>query len=123
MIPEHVQNTAFGNPTPGFRVPWEAHPGLGSAGLLYAIGGRSLAWGGWSPELLHEGAKGDEMAGWPGTVATELKLDREFVWDYRGPADPAINDRCHSGADDRTSPGHLSALRTGRRLSDDVHLQ
>lgn len=75
VAPEHVQNTAFGDPTPGFRVPWEAHSGLGYArsGLLYAVGGRSLKWGGWSPELLHEGAKGDEMANWPGTVAAELK--------------------------------------------------
>src|SRR5437879_6772413 len=36
VVPEHVQNMEFGDPTPGFRVPWEAHPGLRYAGLLYA---------------------------------------------------------------------------------------
>ena len=75
IIPEHFQNMNFGDPTPPMRVPWEAHSGLKFFGLLYAVGGRSLKWGGWSPELLHEGAKGDEMVGWPGTVAAELKAN------------------------------------------------
>src|SRR5262249_26898527 len=75
VIPEHVQNMVFGDPTPSFRVPWEAHPGLSYAvaGLLYAVGGRSLKWGGWSPELLHTPPQNDEMADWPGSVTTELK--------------------------------------------------
>jgi choline dehydrogenase-like flavoprotein len=72
VIPEHVQNMAFGDPTPGFRVPWEAHPGLKYPGLLFAIGGRSLKWGGWSPELLHD-THNDEMVGWPETVVRALQ--------------------------------------------------
>src|SRR5262244_2613993 len=49
VLPEHAQNTDYVNtaPTPDMRVPWEAHPGLGYPGLLYAVGGRSLLWGGW----------------------------------------------------------------------------
>jgi hypothetical protein len=34
------------------RVPWVNHPALNYLGLIFAIGGRSLTWGGWSPELL-----------------------------------------------------------------------
>lgn len=71
-IPEHIQNMVFGAPTPGFRVPWEAHPGLNFTGLLYAVGGRSLTWGGWSPELLHD-LHNDEMTGWPSSVVADLK--------------------------------------------------
>src|SRR5262245_1406711 len=54
VIPEHFQNMTFGDPTPAMRVPWEAHPGLSYAGLLYAEcgrplkgGGGALKWGGW----------------------------------------------------------------------------
>jgi choline dehydrogenase-like flavoprotein len=67
-LPEHVQNMPFMGGTPDFRVPWDAHPGLGYAGLLFSVGGRSLAWGGWSPQLLDQ-----EFKNWPPSVAAELK--------------------------------------------------
>ena len=123
VIPEHVQNMTFGDPTPAMRVPWEAHPGLNfaAAGLLYAVGGRSLKWGGWSPELLHEGVKGDEMAGWPGTVATELKATyfhqsggqigvnstNDFIF---GPLHGALRARLFAGLTGAGAPASAMAL-------------
>lgn len=74
VLPEHVQNLPFGPASPTMRVPWEAHSGLSFAGLLFAFGGRSLTWGGWSPELLHD-AKNDEMLGWPSGVINDLKRE------------------------------------------------
>ncbi len=67
-LPEHVQNMPFQGGAPGFRAPWDSHPALGYAGLMFAIGGRSLAWGGWSPEMLNE-----EFKNWPASVVAALK--------------------------------------------------
>ena len=60
VLPEHVQNMPFLGGAPDLRVPWVNHPALNYSGLIFAIGGRSLTWGGWSPELLDV-----EMAAWP----------------------------------------------------------
>src|SRR5262249_49673555 len=69
VLPEHVQNLPYLNGgTPDFRVPWDSHPALGYAGLLYAIGGRSIAWGGWSPQMLTE-----EFKNWPPSVKHDLE--------------------------------------------------
>ena len=68
VLPEHVQNMPFMGGAPDLRVPWVNHPALNYSGLIFAIGGRSLTWGGWSPELLDE-----EMAAWPPTVRTALR--------------------------------------------------
>jgi hypothetical protein len=71
VLPEHVQNLPFVAPAsgaPDMRVPWVNHPALNYAGLLYAVGGRSLTWGGWSPELLDV-----EMIGWPAAARAELR--------------------------------------------------
>lgn len=76
ILPEHVQNLPFMGGTPNFRVPWVYDPTLQPfyqfPGLLFAIGGRSLAWGGWSPELLHD-AKNDEMVNWPASVIKDVQ--------------------------------------------------
>src|SRR5690242_9407805 len=68
VLPEHVQNMPFMGGAPDMRVPWVNHPALNYAGLLFAIGGRSLTWGGWSPELLDV-----ELANWPPSVRTALR--------------------------------------------------
>jgi hypothetical protein len=68
VLPEHVQNMPFMGGAPDMRVPWVNHPALSYAGLLFAIGGRSLTWGGWSPELLDV-----ELTDWPATVRTALR--------------------------------------------------
>jgi hypothetical protein len=44
-------------------VPGRPGTGPGFPGLAYAVGGRSLYWGGWSPELT-----GDDLAAWPADV-------------------------------------------------------
>src|SRR6266567_4937359 len=66
-LPEHFQNMPFLGGTPDFRVPWDSHPALGYAGLLFSIGGRSLAWGGWSPQMLDQ-----EFKNWPTSLVTAL---------------------------------------------------
>src|SRR3954471_11728918 len=71
VLPEHVQNMPFVAPAsgaPDMRVPWVNHPALNYAGLLYAIGGRSLTWGGWSPEPLDV-----ELTNWPPAVRIDLR--------------------------------------------------
>ena len=66
-LPEHFQNMPYMGGTPDFRAPWDSHPALGYPGLLFSIGGRSLAWGGWSPQLLQA-----EFKNWPASVVTAL---------------------------------------------------
>jgi hypothetical protein len=67
-LPEHAQNMPFMGGAPDMRVPWANHSALNYAGLLFAIGGRSLTWGGWSPELLDE-----ELVTWPPSVRNALR--------------------------------------------------
>src|SRR5262245_12176741 len=82
VLPEHQQNLPFGAATPNFVVPWIAYtslnPALYFAGLMFAVGGRSLAWGGWSPELLHT-TSDDEMKGWPAAAVTALRDGGYFL--------------------------------------------
>jgi choline dehydrogenase-like flavoprotein len=68
VLPEHFQNMPFLGGAPDLRVPWLNHPALNYSGLIFAIGGRSLTWGGWSPELLDV-----EMTAWPPTARTALR--------------------------------------------------
>jgi choline dehydrogenase-like flavoprotein len=68
VLPEHVQNLPFMGGAPDMRVPWMSHPDLKYQGLLFAVGGRSLAWGGWSPELLDS-----ELTSWPAATKTALR--------------------------------------------------
>ena len=68
VLPEHVQNMPFLGGSPDLRVPWTNHPALKYSGLIFAIGGRSLTWGGWSPELLDV-----EMTAWPQTARDALR--------------------------------------------------
>jgi choline dehydrogenase-like flavoprotein len=76
VLPEHVQNLPFAGGLPNFRRPWVYDPQLEPfyqfQGLLYAIGGRSLAWGGWAPQPLHN-PNDDEMVNWPPTVINDLR--------------------------------------------------
>ncbi|MGH9859969.1 MAG: family 16 glycoside hydrolase [Candidatus Acidiferrales bacterium] len=67
-LPEHVQNMPYQGGVPSMRVPWDSHPALAYAGLLFSIGGRSLTWGGWSPELLDA-----ELSDWPQPVVDALR--------------------------------------------------
>src|SRR5438132_2996908 len=59
-----------------FRKPWVNDPALDAVlqfrGLLYAIGGRSLTWGGWGPEPLHDN-QNDELVDWPNASITDLQ--------------------------------------------------
>src|SRR5712664_2342166 len=68
VLPEHVQNMPFLGGAPDLRVPWSNHPALNYSVLIFAIGVRSLTWGGWSPELLDV-----EWATWPQTTRDALR--------------------------------------------------
>src|SRR5712692_9498722 len=68
VLPEHVQNMPFLGGAPDLRVPWVNHPALNYSGLIFAVGGRSLTWGGWSPELLDV-----ELTAYPQTTRDELR--------------------------------------------------
>lgn len=84
LLPEHSQNlpTLGLNPPPPTTVdakvpraevwglPWRTDVDIGFPGLAYCVGGRSLFWGGWSPELLDA-----EMpaARWPNSVVHDLQ--------------------------------------------------
>ena len=108
VLPEHVQNMPFLGGAPDLRVPWVNHPALNYSGLIFAIGGRSLTWGGWSPELLDE-----EMTAWPpttrnGTASTiahagyfaqssrqiGVKETNDFIY---GPLHTALRKQLHAG--------------------------
>jgi len=102
-LPEHVQNMPYMGGAPDMRVPWVNHPALNYAGLLFAIGGRSLAWGGWSPELLDS-----ELAAWPKATRDDLhakhfeeasrqigvKETNDFIY---GPLHVAMRKQLHDG--------------------------
>ena len=84
-VPEHVQNTGiqgFSDPANAFflnenapqpepphnevwGIPWKSQ--IPFKGLAYAVGGRSVYWGGWSPRLLAE-----EVSTWPATTVADL---------------------------------------------------
>jgi choline dehydrogenase-like flavoprotein len=84
-VPEHVQNTGiqgFTDPRDAYflnenapqpeppknevwGLPWKSSTAF--KGLAYAVGGRSVYWGGWSPRLLPE-----EVATWPAPVVADL---------------------------------------------------
>lgn len=84
-VMEHVQNTGLRDfvdpsqvrtlnenapqPEPPVNevwgVPWKSS--LGFKGLAFAVGGRSVYWGGWAPRLLDE-----EMATWPDAAKQAL---------------------------------------------------
>jgi choline dehydrogenase-like flavoprotein len=80
LVSEHVQNLAriglsAAGPvtvdpgTPRERVwglPWRSN--LGFPGLAYCMGGRSLYWGGWAPQLTDA-----DLANWPADLKTYLK--------------------------------------------------
>ena len=104
VLPEHVQNMPFMGGAPDMRVPWVNHPALNYAGLIFAIGGRSLTWGGWSPELLDV-----ELADWPPATRTALarasyfaeasrqigvKETNDFIY---GPLHTALRKQLHAG--------------------------
>ena len=77
VLPEHWQNLPFMGGVPDMRRPWVADTAqslasgrkrLNYPGLIYAVGGRSLSWGGWSPQLLDA-----ETRDWPAAVVNDLK--------------------------------------------------
>jgi len=87
VLPEHVQNLPMmGITAPGpvlqdpgdlreevWGLPWRSNVPTGFPGLAYCLGGRSVFWGGWSPQLL-DTATDTEMprSSWPTDVVNDL---------------------------------------------------
>lgn len=116
VLPEHVQNLPWMGADPGYRVPWVTRPDsdLGYSGLLYGVGGRSLTWGGWSPELLHD-ANNNEMADWPAATVSDLvskyfldagdQIGTNATNDYiHGPLHEAMRQRLFDGLNAGSGP-------------------
>lgn len=113
VLPEHVQNMPFMGGAPDLRVPWVNHPALNYGGLIFAIGGRSLTWGGWSPELLDV-----ELTDWPAAARNELrtkffgeasrqigvKETNDFIY---GPLHVALRKQLHAGL---KAPGNATGF-------------
>lgn len=84
FLAEHVQNLPnLGLAAPGpitvdpgvpraevWGLPWRTDVPLGFPGLAYCIGGRSVFFGGWAPELLDAEMPGDS---WPAEVKSDLQ--------------------------------------------------
>jgi hypothetical protein len=93
LIPTHVQNL----PRTGLNVPGPIAPSLDNGrarelvwgipwrsnvdwvGQAYCIGGKSLYWGGWCPQLLDS-----DLAAWPPTVAAYLKANYPILEQQTG---------------------------------------
>jgi len=75
VLPEHQQNLPVLGDVEGLvkEVPWQADTKLDFAGLRVMLGGRSVFFGGWSPQLLDD-AKYTEMSRtkWPDAVVDDL---------------------------------------------------
>lgn len=73
VLPEHVQNMPLvdlGNPAFGgdvWKTPWRRN--VGNTGLAACVGGRSVFFGGWAPQLL----EGETAGRWPQTVLDDLR--------------------------------------------------
>jgi choline dehydrogenase-like flavoprotein len=90
LLTEHVQNLpALGLAAPGpvtadpgvpraevWGLPWRSDDPIGFPGLAYCLGGRSIFWGGWSPELL----EAETPAVWPQDVLDELRGNSPLVY-------------------------------------------
>ena len=88
LLPEHVQNLpmlGLNPPAPSTTDPapqaevwglrWQSDVQKGFPGLAYCIGGRSLYFGGWSPQLLDA-----EMARRPAAVTQALKQPNGYFF-------------------------------------------
>src|SRR5207253_1701675 len=83
VLPEHWQNLPFMGGAPDMRRPWVAdtpqslangRKPLNYPGLMYAAGGRSLAWGGWSPQL-----RDAVLKDWLGLAPSDTTAHRDLV--------------------------------------------
>ena len=89
VLTEHVQNLpALGFDPPGptetdpgvpraeiWGLPWQSNVPAGFPGLAYCLGGRSIFFGGWSPQLLDTELDSEMPRDrWPGSVVDDLNI-------------------------------------------------
>lgn len=73
-IPEHVQNLPAMADPPVWGNAWHTFLAGGFRGLAYCVGGRSIFWGGWSPQLLNTPNDSEmPLDRWPSALVTDLE--------------------------------------------------
>lgn len=76
VLPEHVQNLPVLGDVEKLvgKLPWRADERLAFAGLRIMLGGRSVFFGGWSPQPLDDDRRTEmPRSRWPAAVVHELK--------------------------------------------------
>src|SRR2546428_13459849 len=72
-LPEHVQDLPTMADPPVWGNAWHTFLAGGFRGLAYCVGGRSIFWGGWSPQLLDQSTASEMPRDrWPDALVTDL---------------------------------------------------
>jgi hypothetical protein len=124
LVSEHVQNLSrIGLNVPGatksdpgiarervWGMPWRSNAAF--PGLAYCLGGRSLYWGGWSPQLTDA-----DLKNWPKELSDDLKANYLATKKEIGvvPSTDFITGKLYHALKDR-----LAAVRTTVNSVDDV---
>lgn len=129
-LPEHIQNLPMIPEPPVWGLPWRSP--IGFPGLAYTLGGRSLFFGGWSPQLLDQEMPRDR---WPGAVVDALNnqyfsqsskqigtnITNDFIF---GPLHEALRQRLFDGINSHqiqdafplaALPLHLEGVAPGQK--------
>ena len=124
LVSEHVQNLSrIGLNVPGattsdpgiarervWGLPWRSN--VGFPGLAYCLGGRSLYWGGWSPQLTDA-----DLKNWPKEISDDLKANYNKTEKEIGvdPSTDFITGDLYNALKNR-----LATVRPGVKSVDDV---
>ena len=117
VLPEHVQNMPYHGRRAGLARAVDESSGAQLRGLIFAVGGRSLTWGGWSPELLDV-----ELTAWPAVHAAR-DLRRRRLFRPSEPADRRQGDqRLHLRAAPYRASQAAPRRSESRRQRNRIHL-
>jgi len=132
-LPEHVQNLpALGLNPPGptnvdpgvpraevWGLPWRSDVPGGFPGLAYCLGGRSLFFGGWSPQLLDTELPTDR---WPASVIADLTVASGYFSQASEQIGTNLTNDFISGAMHEALRDQLRAGIDGGQVSDAIPL-
>lgn len=129
VLPEHQQNLPVLGDVESLvkDVPWQGDARLGFAGLRVMLGGRSVFFGGWSPQLLDDDAYTEmPREQWPDSVVQELN-DTYFPEAARQLAVDETNDfifgKLHEVLRQRLAAGIDGGKVSGAIPLDDLELR
>ena len=132
-LPEHVQNLPqLGLNPPGptnvdpgvpraevWGLPWRSDVPRGFPGLAYCLGGRSLYFGGWSPQLLDTELPADR---WPASVVADLNAVPGYFSDAAEQIGTNLTNDFISGPMHEALRAQLKAGVDGAQVSDAIPL-